>query len=61
VALDGGDSRDILDAVAALREEVSTLREDLGWVLGTLLVNVSEVSEDQARELLASRFGPRRS
>ncbi len=55
-ALDGGDKREILDSVSALRDELDLLREDFGWVLGTLLVNVTDFDKDQVRELLASRF-----
>lgn len=55
-ALDGGDKREILDSVSALGEELDLLREDFGWVLGTLLVNISNFDEEQVRELLAPRF-----
>lgn len=61
VALDGGDNREMLDAVATLRDEIDSLRDDLGWVLGTVLVNVADFDKDQVRELLTPRFGPRRS
>lgn len=55
-ALDGGDKREILDSVSSLREEIDLLREDFGWVLGTLLVNVTDFDKEQVRELLAPRF-----
>ena len=60
-ALEGGDNQEILDAVSTLRDEIDALRDDLGWVLGTLLVNVTDFDKDQVRELLAARFGPGRS
>ena len=60
-ALEGGDKQEILEAVASLREDLDELRQDLGWALGTLLINVTDIDGDQIRQLLVGRFGPGRS
>lgn len=55
-ALDGNDQQAILEAFSELRDEIASLRDDLGWILGVVFINLGGYDEEAVHAILAQRF-----
>lgn len=54
--LDGEDESALRDEVEALRGEIATLRSDLAAVFEDILLNLTDATEDQVRQLVTRRL-----